>query len=1058
MPADYDEIRNEIIRRRGEETDHLDIYWEQYSDKTHFIYEILQNAEDTEANKIFFVLNNYELRILHDGRIFVENDDNKDVTGICDIKKSGKESDLRRIGKLGMGFKSVYAYTDIPKIFSGEEHFRIEQLIRPFYEEPQPIPEGFTTLLILSLKKEIYEEAYSQISERLSDIGIRTLLFLRHIKEINFEIYNNSDKIIEGCYFREIEMLNNKTPIIRLIGEKIDFTKSELTETEEENWLVFSKKIPLEVDLGDDHPRVNVAFLIDMVNGENNIRRAGDTYLNVFFPTHETTGLGFIIQGPYKTTPNRSEIPPKDNWNKELIELTNDLIHDSLNEIIKAMLVVPSVSLIEALQVNRDAIRNEMLPLFEVITGGLSVDLKTLPLLPADDGSFVSVKNARLPETNDVRRLLRNSLSEYIGSDYEIKWISETITAESDKTKNIFYFLENELNVDKITFDSMCRRITNDDSHFLKNRIANIDWFIDFYKSLYEKAPLKKQRWQGDSNGWMRTRKIIITDNNELVQPFKADGSNNVFLPADILTSELTINRKLLASHNQDMAEFFEWLKITQPDTFDIVEKTILNKYGSEKAPVIKENIADISQILKGLAVTGNNEKKNQFIKNLLQIPFIIGFDKNADKICYEKPSQLCMDSLLAISSGLSDFFSIHHKYEVWPGYKNEECFPNNVFQDFLSFVVEELKVMHSLSVIKVSAKNNSRIKKSYYITHYETDIDYSIENIEDYLKIKSIKASIMVWNAIINTEPSAIWAKYRPNGSTKIQIVESQLVQYLKNYEWIPAKSGEFKKPEDMTKAELPPEFIFDENNEIIKAIGFGRKAEQSLEVLQQKQEFATELGASVEEINELQHILKATGLTIADLIEKVKISRQIFPKTDRFPNRPVPDPDRRRDGMSRKIANAEEKLYENRQRRVRVSSSSSSGEKPYLEYHYTNENVMYCQICKKEMPFKKRNGDYYYESVEVLSKKYLPKENKEQYLALCPECSARYNEYILHDDSIMAELKDHIINETEMSLNLGGVSENNHEPFVVNIYFEKAHLLDVQEILKADKGGQNG
>jgi hypothetical protein len=43
-------------------------------------------------------------------------------------------------------------------------------------------------------------------------------------------------------------------------------------------------------------------------------------------------------------------------------------------------------------------------------------------------------------------------------------------------------------------------------------------------------------------------------------------------------------------------------------------------------------------------------------------------------------------------------------------------------------------------------------------------------------------------------------------------------------------------------------------------------------------------------------------------------------------------------------------------------------------------------------------------------------------------------------------------------MNLNLGDISENNHEPFEANIYFEKAHLIDLQEILKANKGDQNG
>jgi hypothetical protein len=186
-----------------------------------------------------------------------------------------------------------------------------------------------------------------------------------------------------------------------------------------------------------------------------------------------------------------------------------------------------------------------------------------------------------------------------------------------------------------------------------------------------------------------------------------------------------------------------------------------------------------------------------------------------------------------------------------------------------------------------------------------------------------------------------------------------------------------------------------------------------------------------------------------------ELKKSQSKKPKPN-FPSRLIQDHDKRMDAMAVKNENADEKLYESCQRHVRVSSVSAGSKKTYLEYQYTNdENIMLCQICKREMPFKKRNGGYYYEAVEVLSNTYLPKENEEQYLALCPECSARYHEYVLHDTSVMEELKNHIINGTEIKLKLGDISENDHELFVTNIYFESRHLLDLQTILRKENNG---
>lgn len=44
--------------------------------------------------------------------------------------------------------------------------------------------------------------------------------------------------------------------------------------------------------------------------------------LVVFFPTDVSTGTGFLIQGPYRTTPSRDNVPANDAWNRKLINET----------------------------------------------------------------------------------------------------------------------------------------------------------------------------------------------------------------------------------------------------------------------------------------------------------------------------------------------------------------------------------------------------------------------------------------------------------------------------------------------------------------------------------------------------------------------------------------------------------------------------------------------------------------------------------------------------------------------------------------------------------------
>ena len=74
MYIDFDKIRKENIIEYGAGVRHLSFLGRLYADKTHFIFELLQNAEDAKARKIKFLLYSDRLEILHDGRIFNKDD------------------------------------------------------------------------------------------------------------------------------------------------------------------------------------------------------------------------------------------------------------------------------------------------------------------------------------------------------------------------------------------------------------------------------------------------------------------------------------------------------------------------------------------------------------------------------------------------------------------------------------------------------------------------------------------------------------------------------------------------------------------------------------------------------------------------------------------------------------------------------------------------------------------------------------------------------------------------------------------------------------------------
>jgi hypothetical protein len=145
MPTDYDKLREENIGRYGSETAHLAILGELYAERTHFIFELLQNSEDAKAKHVRFKLEPEGLQLLHDGRSFNADD----VRAVCSVCQSTSQGDSDRIGRFGIGFKSVYCYTATPEIHSGDEHFAIEHYVRPKAVTHREIAKGQSTLIAL---------------------------------------------------------------------------------------------------------------------------------------------------------------------------------------------------------------------------------------------------------------------------------------------------------------------------------------------------------------------------------------------------------------------------------------------------------------------------------------------------------------------------------------------------------------------------------------------------------------------------------------------------------------------------------------------------------------------------------------------------------------------------------------------------------------------------------------------------------------------------------------------------------------------------------------------
>src|SRR5438045_3338074 len=116
MSSDYEAIARENIEKYGTKIENYGpvLLERLYSDRTHFLYELLQNAEDALQKRsterladntlktVRFALNRDYLQFAHRGIPF----DEADVRGISGLVESTKTENLTAIGKFGIGFKS----------------------------------------------------------------------------------------------------------------------------------------------------------------------------------------------------------------------------------------------------------------------------------------------------------------------------------------------------------------------------------------------------------------------------------------------------------------------------------------------------------------------------------------------------------------------------------------------------------------------------------------------------------------------------------------------------------------------------------------------------------------------------------------------------------------------------------------------------------------------------------------------------------------------------------------------------------------------------------------
>lgn len=271
-----------------------------YPYKTHFIYELLQNAEDTHASVVRFTLGERALDFEHNGPHMFSLADVNSITG---MGISTKRDDPTNIGKFGVGFKAVFAYTDTPEIRSGDYHFCISNMVVPDAIDRHPTGKQETVFTFpFDHPKKTVREAVQEISQGLTALNENTLLFLRWIGKIEYLLPDGTLGIQE-----RIEHGDGRIEIR---------SSTSGGSTTINHWLRFEKSVNVKDDdapLKDCH--IAIAYRLE-ADDESKKKKAGwkivpldQGQVSIFFPAEkETSNLRFHLHAPFASTVSRDSV------------------------------------------------------------------------------------------------------------------------------------------------------------------------------------------------------------------------------------------------------------------------------------------------------------------------------------------------------------------------------------------------------------------------------------------------------------------------------------------------------------------------------------------------------------------------------------------------------------------------------------------------------------------------------------------------------------------------------------------------------------------------------
>lgn len=1053
-----------------------------YTDKSHFVYELLQNAEDAGATQIKFVQHENYLEVLHDGYPFSLDN----LQGLCDIGKSDKIGNLNQIGEFGVGFKSVFGICETVRLYShptktdeanGYEAFAVEiqDFTHPVAIQDEEIGYGYTTRFVFPYSVgftfsgfESIQKLNEVLSARLQNLGITTLLFMKNLQTIDYTIDMLGLKT-SGCYMLEKKAINDHCTLVSAIGES-DVNNNQKDKKEEQiSYLVFTRSVA-----GIQGGRtIDIAFTVSVdEKGEYQFRKTKYPYVSVYFPTETESKLKFIVQGPYRTTPNRSSVPPDDKDNIQLAEQTARLLRDSVRELRNAGKL--NLSLLNILPINEYEF--ESTPLLKCMYDTTVDMMRKEKFLICKDGSYVSPENAKIARGNEFSEVFTDELlTELLNDDREYHWLPTVLTETNKQYRDLYSFFTDALEIEVMRPENMSGYF-NENKGFLLRQ--GDDWLVRLY-TMYEKVGNAFSKQRGGIN--MLLAEIIKTSKGTFVSPYrKSDGNQsyrysfmrrsyenstylpNVFLPSKDVSQMDDIPFVDEMIYHRCEHFFKEILSLQKPNEYEVFIRDFEKRYKEGRQISDDQHITDVKYLLK----YRSNENYREEVDNLIKKYLLLKCNKDG-KDSYVSPFRESI-YLPKTEEGMSIeyYFKNIQKY----AYVNLDFYQTeDIGEDKLSL----LGISKEISVGKGRTNGEYYTGKPGRQPEWNTyngfwwklslkEIGDVLEYISKYPKASdSMAKSSFIFRFLLQNERHLTGTVYIGGSTPNINNAVSDIVKILRqegssygldwNGKWLYTESGDLVSQKEISKRDLHPQLYGDISwdSSLYDILGFEKNNADQLEDAAKDYDLLSD--EKKEQYFEIE-FQRRFGIPVAEAEELLegkapeeRKSNKLVEDTFEFPSSKVKNWDSLRKHVAEVLCFASPVKYEYAVRRIRVSKPVSEVQ-AYLKsmYKIDGKYKYACQMCHDA-----------FANVEMCQIANDPGlELDAMNLCLCPNCAREYKKIRADSDNIewfldsIAELEDSEINGADpVEIDFEG------EP----IWFTQSHIAEIRELMALQDEAEN-